>query len=314
MKKTIIICVSLLVVIGVVAIVALNNESDISNIGYEIEFAADDDETVLSETTLIYNLDQLKPKIHQQTSFIYLNPKLTDYTIVSKLGFDVSDYSVMNDGSRFYGDGANEYMIIDQFGCFSYDSGAHSDGDSMALTEGECLDIAKEFLNKYGLFSERLGTKWSTNERISYSESEGEKLLGIGINFFPAETDGLSTGGNARVTVYINANGEVEEVSYNLREYTDKQNVELISLEEAIKRFEQGKAFIEVENPSEKLVFENVTLGYWSQERNTDNLVVQPVYILQGTSITTTGESEPFTITIQANKFKGHQSDDTSVK
>ena len=60
---------------------------------------------------------------------------------------------------------------------------------------------------------------------------------------------------------------------------------------------------VAVENPSVALEFETVSIKYWAQERNGDNLFVQPVYYFEGTSTMVNGETEHFTITVQANDY-----------
>ena len=107
---------------------------------------------------------------------------------------------------------------------------------------------------------------------------------------------------NKEITVDLNGKGEVLQVFYNIREYESKEKVDLISIKEAIENIKKDDAFIEVESVSDKLIFKNVHLSYWTQNRNKDNLIMQPVYVFSGTSITSDGSEEPFSITVQANE------------
>ena len=62
-----------------------------------------------------------------------------------------------------------------------------------------------------------------------------------------------------------------------------------------------GEAFIGVQSTSRELVFEDVVIEYWSETLEFDFVVMQPVYRFMGTSITSNGEQESFSITVQAN-------------
>ena len=304
MKKRVAVILSALGLVGMILIILFyNKQSKIT--GYEIEFSTFAYETIFKDTKLKYDKYALKEQIGQNSAFIYLNPKLTDYQIVSDFGFDVNDYKLYEDGTRFYklkgAGGEDKSLKIDPFGCFSYKPGVKSAGGrEITLTEKDCMKIAKQYLEKYGLFSKRIGRTWSSNESGTTSKNRYVKTS-IGINFFPEQMDGLAIGGNSRISVEINANEEVSRVTYSWREYEKRENVKLISIEEALDRFRKGKAFIEVESPSGQLNFEKVTLAYWTQDRNMENLMMQPIYVFQGTSITTTGETEGFSITVQAN-------------
>lgn len=318
LKKLLLICIILVLVVIAVGCVLednpsvpdsmskLNNffyEDSDEYIGTEIVFAQAGDATVFSDTALNYNLTDLKKQLPQdETYFVTYEPQITDYRIVSDFGFDMDGYSLWNDGRRYYvsqGEDKAKSLLIDQYGCFLYNTGIAETVFEMPLTDKECFEIAKSFLEENGLFSERLGTKWFTNETILYSESQGERKITTGINFLVDNALG-----NAGILVEVNGNGEVVSVVYKVREYKKSQRVGLISLEEAVTRFEKGKASIELENTSAKLDFEKVSVKYWSLETDPDNLMVQPVYVFEGKSTTSTGETEPFTIVVQANKVK----------
>ena len=304
--KKLIVFLSVMLIVGLTLILLLPKMYN-TKIGSEINFPTAADETIFASTKIDFDAEKLNAQIGENSAFVYVNPKLTDYKIVSDFGFDINDYTLHDDGTRLYNSngvgGEDKFLYIDQFGCFSYKTGVEHTSREITLTEKECFKIAKQYLKKYGLFSNRIGQKWSTNESTTTSKSGGTIKLTIGINFFPKQKDGLDIGGNSRINVEINANGEVCYVTYNFREYEKKEKVKLISMEEAFERFKEGKAFIEVENPSSKLVFEKVSLAYWTQDRNLENLVMQPVYVFQGVSYTKTGEVENFSITVQANKF-----------
>lgn len=266
---------------------------------HPIRFPVALDSPISNNTELVYNVEYLEEQITSEDYYVYTNPKLTDYSIVEKFGFNINNYSLTNDGEeRFYemdGRDDKKTLWIDKFGCFIYDPGVSSPSIDMKLSAKECNKIAVDFLKNYGLYSDEISHQRSVNESWNHT-SKGSKLLGLGINFYLKKR-----GGTGKILVKINAKGEVVYVMYNLREYDSKQQTDLISIEDAIKRFKEGNAFIEVENPSKKLSIESVELSYYSQDSNEKNLLMQPVYIFSGTSKTYDGKTEPFAITVQAN-------------
>jgi len=49
---------------------------------------------------------------------------------------------------------------------------------------------------------------------------------------------------------------------------------------------------------------QRVSLAYWSESNNPNNLIMQPIYVFSGTSTTYENKEEPFNILVQANKIK----------
>ena len=279
-------------------------EKNGKKIGSKIKFASSTP-SVCDTTEFEYDLDELAKQINDNDGFVYLNPKKTDYKIVEKFGFDINDYTVEN-SERYYksdeGTPPKSYIKIDEFGAFDYGTSAKETKFEMTYSEKETVELAKNFLVKYDLWDEQLDEKnVSFNEGATINEN-GRLVYGRGVNFFMKKKDEYNIGGNSRVTVDLNGKGEVLQVFYNIREYESKEKVDLISIKEAIENIKKDDAFIEVESVSDKLIFKNVHLSYWTQNRNKDNLIMQPVYVFSGTSITSDGSEEPFSITVQANE------------
>lgn len=283
-------------------------EKNSKKIGSKIKFASSTP-SVCDTTEFEYDLDELAKQINDNEGFVYLNPKKTDYKIVEKFGFDINDYEIVASGERFYkikdNNKTKSCFKIDEFGAFSYFSEVQETYYEFPYSNKECVKMAKDYLLKYGLWNNKLldENNISFNEN-STVEGNNEKttIHGLGVNFFAKKVDSYNIAGNSRVSVEINGEGKVKSVRYNIREYESKEKVNLISIKEAIENIKKDDAFIEVESVSDKLIFKNVHLSYWTQNRNKDNLIMQPVYVFSGTSITSDGSEEPFSITVQANE------------
>ncbi len=305
MKKkpvVLIVTISVLSLLGAFLFLFCGNDDNVDCFGQEIEFSQPADATIYSNTNIVYDIDELSSQLPKNTTYsVSYNPILTDYKIVSQFGFNIDEYSLWDDGRRSYsahGPDKEKKLTIDKYGCFSYKTGVGSATFEMPIDDKECYNIAKKYLQEQGLYSKRLGKDVTYNKTELYSLSEGTKVTAVGVNFLVDNTYG-----NARIMVEINGNGEVTSVTNSVREYSDSKKIKLISVKEAIERFKEGKAYVEVENPSSNLKFDNVSVKYWSQERHEDNLFVQPIYYFEGTSTTTDGKTEPFSIAVQANRY-----------
>lgn len=316
MKKRLIILRSIIIVILLFILTLTSCQSKKKNnlIGNDIVFAVTADSSILDSTEFKYDLNELENQIDTDSSYVYLNPKKTDYKIVEKFGFDINDYETRDSGERYYEILGSDKEVklrleIDEFGCFTYYSNiSYKRNIEFKFTRDETIKMARDYLVKYGLWNDDLldEKNVSFNEAATISfqnEKEKRTVFGKGVNFFAQKVDGRGIAGNSRVSVEITSLGELREIYYNIREYEDRQEVELISLDEAIRDIRDNDAFIEVESVSDKLIFRNVHLSYWTQNRNEENLIMQPVYVFSGISITSDGSEEPFSITVQANRL-----------
>ena len=146
--KKLTVFLSVTVIIGLTLILAFSKIHS-SKIGYEINFPIAADEAILTSTKFDFNTNIIDAQIDENSAFVYQNPKLTDYQIVSDFGFNINDYTLHDDGTRFYksnGVGEEEKLLkIDQFGCFSYKTGVEHTSREITLTEKECFIIAKQY-------------------------------------------------------------------------------------------------------------------------------------------------------------------------
>jgi hypothetical protein len=283
----------------IMATVFFTNNSSVTA-GYKIDFPIPAYDTLGENTEFVYDLESLSEQISDDSAYVFEEPKKTNYKIASDLGFNNDKFKSSVDGKRVYENSISS-LEIDQYGVFSYSSGAKSTIDKAKFAAAECSNIAKEFLNKYGLLNENFSAEPIIEEETNRT-IDNRYVTGRTITFYPKKIDKMKVLGNKRISVIITSEGEISYVSYNFREYTKMTKVKLISIEEALKKIKGGSAYIELNSYSDKLIFENVSIHYWDQARNsTDNLAMQPIYVFQGTSVSN-GKEEPFSISVQANK------------
>ena len=244
--------------------------------------------------------------VNKQHIYVYGDPVIDDFSTAAKFGFDVNNFKSFgtdNSGERWYDLPDGSYMRIDRYGCFSWSSGEQDGSEPIELSDEQCVKKAADYLREHNLWNENI----SENATVSYvqlsgPENEQPKTVAVGVFFIPKPLDGIQINGNFRIYVRINSRGTVNNVTYNWREYGSRQYAELISTEEALTRVREGKALFEGEYVGDSLVIDDVFIGYWAQNRNQDNLFMQPVYVFNGNSTDKNGRDWPVYITVQANR------------
>ena len=256
--------------------------------------------------TLTYNIKELEAQLSSNKSYyVSFDPTPTDYSIVTKFGFDTNDYKAYDDGERVYeaeGKDKTKSLYIEPDGRFSYYSGVKGTTFQIALSEKECYEIAKRFLVDNDLFIEEFGNKASVNEAEALgSASEGHRVTALGVSF---SSEGKYC--DSRATVTVNGNGEVISVIYNAKKYVQHKKVKLISIESAIDLIRQNKALIDVGElySYTDLKFETVSVQNREYEKEDNSILVQPVYVFEGMVTATDSTTHPFAITVQANQYK----------
>lgn len=247
---------------------------------YEIMFPGQTPPSIYDSTVIEYDAAALEAKLRGDVAYIYCNPKKTDDSIVKKLGHTFAD------------------LEFDDYGCFRLSTKAPDTSFDLPFTDEELYRIAKEFLQKYDLWSDSFSGHAFGGNTISQS-AESSKVVARKV-FFYQQFSGKVRESSGTVSVEINGNGEVTTVNYKIMQYNTKVPVMRISIEDAIQNIKSpDKAYVVMNSPSEKLLIEDVSISYWSESMN--SAVLQPVYVFTGKSITSDGETEDFSITVQAN-------------
>ncbi len=303
---------SIIVILSVILIIALPlnlcgcSSEDAVVFGEEIKFPEGTDSQLDENATLTYNAKDLEAQLSGNKSYyVSFDPTPTDYSIVTKFGFDAENYNAYDDGERAYtaeGRDEDKYLRIEPNGRFSYKTGIKGTTFQITLSDQECYEIAKKFLEDNGLFLEEFGNKASVDEASALgSASEGHWVTALGVSF-------LAQGKycDSRATVTINGNGEVISVIYNAKKFAQHKKVKLISIESAIELIRQNKALIDVGElySYTDLKFEKVSVQNREYEKEDNSILVQPVYVFEGTVTATDGTAQPFAITAQANQYK----------
>lgn len=272
----------------------------------EIKFPEGTDSQLDENATLTYNAKELEAQLPSGAAYyVSYDPVPTDYAIAAKLGFDAEDFKTYDDGERVYeaeGKDKTKSLYIEPDGRFSYYSGVKGTTFQIALSEKDCYEIAKSFLMDNDLFLEEFGNKASVNEAEALgSASEGHRVTALGVSFL---AEGKYC--DSRATVTINGNGEVISVIYNAKKFAQHKKVKLIPIESAIERIKQNKALIDVGElySYTDLKFETVSVKNREYAKEDNTVLVQPVYVFEGTVTAADGTTHTCSVTVQANQFQ----------
>ena len=281
--------------------------------GYKITFPQSANDSFLYSTEWVYDLKALSEQMPITHAPVYFEPKPADYDFVKQFGADPEKYEVNSEGLRRYIGGklvqgkpqGAVINFLDNTGCFLADFEEAEDGNP--LNDEEAKEVSMKFLVEHGLWKDCFDPQPEINRGI-IAHPDGTQAVEdeVQLNYYRKTRDYGSISGTSGISVFIGATGSIKGVRYQYREYTKAAEAKLIPVEEAFNNaMTSGDALWQIENPAQKLNFENVTLRYYVMEDNPDNLVMQPVYIFFGTSTQSSGETEKFGMLVQANKVSG---------
>ncbi len=276
--------------------------------GYEIEIGSYGDYCVTQSTVIeCKNSESLQRSVDRDIAktpvYIYFDPEERMGEIIKLFGFEGEEYSPFMETERYY-QSEGKSLRVDAYGCFTFDLDKKSNRLEMPYTPQECLTIAKNYLREKSLLPENVASEWSVDE-ISGTVNNVNTVYEYGVNIYKGKISGRNVTGNSRITVFVNGDGNVRQITYNWREYRSKERAELISVAEALEKVYNREARFEVNNPSAKLSIKKVEVYYYEQARSQENLAIQPIYVFSGISTTTQGEKEDFAVIVQANRVTG---------
>ena len=242
----------------------------------EIEFGNYADGFDISGIDLRFSNEQgIRKMIENYEGRIFFNPKYTDYSIAERLGFSKDDYISVTKGRRRYpaiNDRVDKVLVIDECGRFSFSQPFETSSREYPFSASEIAEMGKNLLKEKGLWPEDVRFDEIVTE-MSFQDS----IIGRGVVFRPA-SDSVGCGD---IQIEFDQNGCVKLMQYNWFRYESVSYADLIGLDEAVARINQGKALFEyeAETISDIIEIQSVSLSYWSSNRDVNNTVMQPVYV-----------------------------------
>ena len=274
---------------------------------FKIDFGTvGEDHWDISNVKLYYNADALGKKVPEKRGVVYMAFKTVNYeAIAEQFGFDVAHlYPSVDDTVEYYdeSDLLKRRLLIRPTGKIRYDTGVEETSFETKVSKEYCAELSKEVLKKYGLTNQRFDSEWYYSERRLTDPADNQtKVIGYTV-FLYFLLDGVKLYGEPRATVQFNGNGEVVSIMYNMPDYYEAEECELVSIRQALKSIAKGEIpmMYGLDEAPGRITIEDVNLCYYSQTFDDDTVVAQPVYVFS--AIGHYGEEDmPFNILVQAN-------------
>ena len=302
-KIIICICAAAVVAAGVAAAVIQQN---VKLIGTKIAFPELLGGTI-DVKNISYDAEKLASQVDDSYGYVYSDPQLTDYGIVSELGFDKDVYTVNSSGERLYRSG-NKELKIDEYGMFEFKTGNKSTGFNMTLTDKEVRKIAIDYLKKLGLFKNI--QSYSMNETQDGSLVSGELQLETtekAVTFFLG-INGHDIINGEKIYVSVNGNGEVLEVCNWTHKFGRKTLQPLVDIGTVMADPYAFNCNVYCDVKLDNYKIDKAEMYYQVSESN-GNITVQPVYAFscsEAAGIAADEEEDGvvgYTMFVQANKL-----------
>ena len=274
---------------------------------FKIDFGTvDGDHWDISNVKLYYNADALGKKVPEKRGVVYMAFKTVNYeAIAEQFGFDVAHlYPSVDDTVEYYdeSDLLKRRLLIRPNGIICYETGVAQTAFESKVSKDDCVELTKKVLKEYKLTDHSFDDECFFSERVLTDPSNNEtKTVGYTV-FLYFLLNGVKLYGEPRATVQFNGNGEVVSIMYNMPDYYEAGECELINIRQALKSIEKGNIpmMYGLEEAPEKVTIEDVELCYYSQTFDVNTVVAQPVYVFSATGHYKE-ENRQFRIVVQAN-------------
>ena len=233
---------------------------------FKIEFGTvGNDHWDISNVKLYYNADALGKKVPEKRGVVYMAFKTVNYeAIAEQFGFDVAHlYPSVDDTVEYYdeSDLLKRRLLIRPNGIICYETGVAQTAFESKVSKDDCVELTKKVLKEYKLTDHSFDDECFFSERLLTDPSNNEtKIVGYTV-FLYFLLNGVKLYGEPRATVQFNGNGEVVSIMYNMPDYYEAGECELIRL--FCHRTLQGGKSAVSHSSSGQLIISGVS-RYWS--------------------------------------------------
>lgn len=255
-------------------------------------------------TKQIKELEQVK----KAPVYKYVLPKKEKIiSIADKLGCDMKNPD--RDAEYELGKGTNEKGDILYFtyepgnGCWNWVNQTVQEktkGKNLP-SDQQCQEQAIAKLKELGIYQTRFNTL-QVEPETGINEQDEETTVAKTLLFYP-EIDGQVVEGVSRIIVSFGDNGEIYEISKYYKDFVEVKEKEVISVNAALKKVDQGDAMFTLGETVEKAALNNAVLTYWEDPRDIDDQsYLQPVWVFEGESAEADAANKQFEAIVPALK------------
>lgn len=236
-------------------------------------------------------------------TYYVVNDKISDSRkeeIKKSFKMDKVDAKTENEGNttiEVYNKGDEQLTIYDN-GTYHYKKNKNRNETKMKSVEFEeevLIEVANEFLKDKDLIPGDFSYN-NMGETVIEILSTGEKKTITKNLYFNREINGIEVEGTSQIVVFINGDGEVEELYSSYREIEEvvvvKENYTVDEMINSLKRLD-GTLYIN-ENADEVILEDVEVIYYEDSAPYGDNITIQPIYRVNGSNIEDGAELDKF--------------------
>ena len=192
----------------------------------------------------------------------------------------------------------NEELTIYSNGTFRYKVNANKDYTQMKnidFEEKELIEHAETFLKNNDLIPGDFAYS-EMGETVVENVSNGEETVVTKDLYFNREIDGIEVEGTSKIVVSMNGDCEVEEVYSSYREIEKVVKVkENYNVDEMVNRLKELNGTIYINENADEITLDDVEVIYYEDSAPYgDNITIQPIYRVRGSSLKDGEEIDEF--------------------
>lgn len=208
-------------------------------------------------------------------------------SIKTKDGLDIEEYKR-----------GDEELTIYSNGTFRYKMNANKDHTQMKNVDFEekvLIEYAETFLKNNDLIPGDFAYS-EIGETVVENVSTGEKTVVTKDLYFNREIDGIEVEGTSKIVVSMNGDCEVEEVYSSYREIEKAIAVkENYNVDEMVSRLKGLNGTIYINENANEITLDDVEVIYYEDSAPYgDNITIQPIYRVRGSSLKDGEEIDEF--------------------
>ena len=192
----------------------------------------------------------------------------------------------------------DEQLTIYSNGTYRYKKNMHKDETQMKSVEFEesvLVENAEKFLEDKALIPGDFAYS-KMGETVIQNLSTGEKKVVTKDLYFTREINGIEVEGTAKIVVSMNGDGEVEEIYSSYREIEETVAVkENYTVDEMVSRLKGLNGTVYINENADEVTLDNVEIIYYEDSAPySDNITIQPIYRVRGSSIKDGGKIDEY--------------------
>jgi len=196
---------------------------------------------------------------------------------------------------------SNKKLDVYNDGIFTYNLDTDNNSKENLLGDDKIRKLASDFLSKNNLISSDYYFDAVQYETVTPTSDPDKSIVLRKFVNFTRKINGQPVYGYSKISVGINAVGEISNVYYLGRDLADSSDVEIKDFDKAFTDLNEQNGLVKMESDTKDVEIKNVELAYWEDSTpNSTQNYIQPVYRFTGDAINGKGDRSEFVAIIRA--------------